>query len=173
LARAPVSVTTQGVDSLGRVTDPSALEACARARARLRVEVPAAWLEEGAAIELTAPARLCCARCDGGGCDGCGRSGVLRAPAEEGDRRIEALVPALAGRAGVALRIPEPFGPEHPIAQIVLEICAAEGASAGVRRMAAAPLPAPTAAALSPGISPWAWAVALVVVAILAALGSR
>lgn len=160
------------MDTLGRVTDPSALAACGRARARLRVEVPAAWLAEGAAIELTAPARLPCARCGGGGCDGCGRSGVLRAPAEAGERRIEARVPALAAD-GVALRIPEPFGPEHPIAQIVLEICVAEGASAGVRRVAAPPLPEPTAAALSPGISPWAWGVALAVLAILAALGSR
>jgi hypothetical protein len=41
------------------------------------VSVPADWLEQGGAIECELPRRLSCARCEGGGCDVCGRSGVI------------------------------------------------------------------------------------------------
>ena len=121
--------------SLGRVLDPAAIDADPGARARLRLEVPEAWLAEGADLELTAPGRLACARCDGGGCDGCARSGVVRAPEGVAARTLRASLPRLAGEAGVALRITQPFGPDHPIAQLHLELRAAATASACVRRL--------------------------------------
>src|SRR5690242_3451348 len=81
--------------SLGRVVDPRALDASSGARARLRVGVPAAWLAEGGELELRVPARLACARCDGGGCDGCARSGALRAPEPASARVVRAYVPRI------------------------------------------------------------------------------
>ncbi len=41
------------------------------------VEVPMEWLEEGANIEVMLPRLLTCARCEGGGCDACGRKGAF------------------------------------------------------------------------------------------------
>jgi hypothetical protein len=163
------SVTSIGVETLGRVADPRALDACDRGRARLRVEVPASWLAAGAALEIAAPLRLACARCDGGGCDGCARSGVLRAPEDAAGRTVVASVPAQRGAEGVALRIPEPFGPAHPIAQLLLEVRAAEAASPGVRR-----LDPPAPAAAPHGLRPVAFAaVVLALLTAVAALLSR
>ena len=150
LAAALGSATAAGVEgSLGRVLDPVAVDADPGARARLRLDVPEAWLVEGADLELTVPRRLACARCDGGGCDGCDRSGVVRAPEDVTDRTLHAHIPSLAGEPGVALRITQPFGPDHPIAQLHLELRAAAGASAGVRRVDAPIAPAPLPLALS------------------------
>jgi hypothetical protein len=126
-----------GKSSLGRVLDPGALDAATGPRARLSVEVPAAWLAEGADLAVTAPARLPCGRCDGGGCDTCGRSGALRAPEVAGDRVVHARVPRAAGAPhGVALRILHPFGEEHAIEQLLLELRAGAAPSAGVTRVA-------------------------------------
>jgi hypothetical protein len=126
--------------ALGRVTDPSALDACEGPRARLAVEVPAAWLAEGADLVIAAPARLTCARCDGGGCDACGRTGALKSPAERDDRLLHVRLPSPTGAAGepqaIALRIPDPFGAEQEIAQLLLEVRPAEQPSASVSRIA-------------------------------------
>ena len=126
-----------GKSSLGRVLDPRALDACPGPRARLRVEVPAAWLAEGADLLVTAPPRLSCARCDGGGCDACARSGALRAPADAGARVLRTRLPSgLATGAALVVRIPHPFGAEHEIHQLLLEVAASGAASACVVRIA-------------------------------------
>jgi hypothetical protein len=123
--------------SLGRVLDPAALDAGVGPRARLRIEVPADWFVEGADLAVTAPVRLSCARCDGGGCDACGRSGVLRAPADAGARVVHASVPrGSGGSSAIVLRIPCPFGPASGIEQLLLEVRASTGASPGVARHA-------------------------------------
>ncbi|HVZ32751.1 MAG TPA: hypothetical protein VG963_10015, partial [Polyangiaceae bacterium] len=41
------------------------------------IEVPARWLELGATVQLRLPRLLPCARCQGGGCDGCERRGAF------------------------------------------------------------------------------------------------
>ena len=122
-----------GKTSLGRVLDPKALDASAGPRARLRVQVPAAWLAEGADLVVTAPARLACARCEGGGCDSCARSGALRAPESAGARVVRTRVP-VSDRA-IAVRIPRPFGADHAIEQLLLEVALGASPSAGVARM--------------------------------------
>lgn len=156
------------MERLSRVADPAALASCEGARARLAVDVPAAWLEEGADLAITAPSRLPCARCDGGGCDGCARSGALRAPEDAALRVVRTRVPPNIGSA-VALRIPQPFGPDHEIAQLVVELHAAPRASDHVRRIAEAPAPA-----ASLPVSPYAVAAVLAAVAaIVAALVGR
>jgi|SRR6185437_15595228 len=151
-----------GKTSLGRVTDPDALSTGAGPRARLSVEVPEAWLAEGADVAVTAPARLVCARCDGGGCDGCARSGALRSP--EGDRVVHASFPASPrslGPRGLALRIPHPFGAGHAIEQLLLELRPGAAPSPCVARVTRPPTG-------SPGRLRLAWPVAAI--AIVAAL---
>lgn len=155
--------------ALGRVTDPDALDTCARARAIVRVDVLAAWLSAGADLEITVPARLACARCEGGGCDGCARSGVVRAPTDAGARVVRAHVPARFDGATIALRLPDPFGEDHPIGQLRVELRAAPIPSAMVRVVTA---PAPTAPpALS--VHPLAVAVLVTFAAVVAALLAR
>ncbi|APR85183.1 Hypothetical protein A7982_10532 [Minicystis rosea] len=159
-------------EPLGQVADPAVLDADPRPRARLRLDVEAAWLTEGADLEITSPIRLPCARCDGGGCDACNRSGVLRAPEEAASRLFTVRVPPQPeGGDAVALRIPEPFGPEHAIGQLIVELHAAAEPSPTVRRLdPPAPL-APTG--LPARIPPLAIAVIVTLAGILAALLSR
>ena len=159
---------------LDRVTDPAALDACAGARARLAVDVPASWLLDGADLTISAPLRLACARCDGGGCDGCERSGALRAPEDPAMRVLHARLPAMrdAG-AAVALRIPAPFGEEHPIAQLLVEVRVAVAPSDLVRRVEVA-RPLAIAGAAPPAPSLLMVAAALVALALaLASIFAR
>jgi hypothetical protein len=127
-----VALSEKNAAALGRVVDPAALAAEDGPLARLRIELPAAWLAEPCAIDVTVPPRLVCARCDGGGCDGCGRSGALRAPSDRSGRTVRVALPRAA--LGAALRIAEPFGPDAGIAQLYLEIREGSGPSAGVAR---------------------------------------
>lgn len=152
-----------GDGTLGRVLDPRALDEGTGARGRVQIEVPAAWLAEGCRLEILAPRRLPCARCDGGGCDACGKSGVLRAPDAEADRRLEITLPGTPGEA-VALRLADPFG-SGLVEQLIVEIRAG-AASSGVTRLAAplAALDAP------PPVIPWRGVVVAAIAAVAAIL---
>jgi hypothetical protein len=119
-------------ETLGRVVDPEALAAEGGPRGLVRIELPAAWLVEPCAIDLTVPPRLVCARCDGGGCDGCERSGAVRAPSDRATRTVRVTLPRDAHR--VAVRIAEPFGPRGGIAQLILEVREGRAPSPGVIR---------------------------------------
>jgi hypothetical protein len=146
---------------LGRVTDPAALAAVRGPRARLSITVPAAWLDGPLSLEIEAPRLLPCDRCDGGGCDGCERSGALRAPEEASGRRLLVRLPAEIGE-GVMVRLAAPFD-GSPIEQLLVAVRVAEAPSACVRRVEAAVAELPRA-------RPWS-AVALVVgLVLLAAL---
>jgi hypothetical protein len=126
------------LEPLGRVIDPEELDRSSGDRARLELEVPEAWLEQGAEIELRAPERLTCARCEGGGCDACGRSGALRAPADEVTRTLRLTVPA-GSDTGVALRLLHPFGDAgaRPIEQLIVEVRPGARASLSAVRLEA------------------------------------
>ncbi len=160
-------------ESLARVVDPRALDEATGGRVRLAVVVPERWLDDGADLLLSLPARLSCARCDGGGCDGCARSGALRMPEDEADRRLRASVPPGSSR-GVALRIPHPFGPDHAVAQLLIEVRAGEAASACVTRVEVPVVLAPAAPRLATSI-PWPMIAAAIAAAgaILAAIFGR
>ncbi len=134
--RRPQRAARRGVDptELGQVVDPTALDISSGPRARLPIELPASWMEAGADLELTIPARLPCARCDGGGCDACGRSGVLRAPMDIAARAMRLRVPAGSGK-GVVLRLVQPFGDAAPIEQLLIEVRPGSAPSQGVRRI--------------------------------------
>jgi hypothetical protein len=154
--------------TLGRLLDPRALDEGTGPRGRVQITVPAAWLTEGCALSLLAPRRLPCARCDGGGCDACGKSGVLRAPDDEAARRLEITLPATQSEA-VALRLADPFG-AGVVDQLIVEIRAG-AASPGVTRVPDALVEA------APELPPIAWrgviiaaiaTVAAILVAVLA-----
>jgi hypothetical protein len=69
------------------------------------VEVPGEWLAEGASVEIKLPRFLPCARCDGGGCDLCGRKGALEAAAAAGSSEVVITLPRQAGAAPSAVRL--------------------------------------------------------------------
>ncbi len=116
--------------ALGRVVDTSALEACGEPRGKHAIEIPIEWI--GADIVVAVPARIVCARCDGGGCDGCRRSGGHRIDGDEQARAIRVRLP-LAMNGAVVLRFVRPFGyTDGSIAQLHLETRVGHGASTGV-----------------------------------------
>src|SRR5689334_18406197 len=105
--------------ALGRVVDSSALDTCAEPRGRHAIEIPPAWI--GAEILVAVPSRVICARCDGGGCDGCNRRGGHRINGDEEARSVRVKLPRVMD-GGVVLRIVRPFGPtDGAIAQLHLE----------------------------------------------------
>ncbi|WP_434042517.1 MULTISPECIES: hypothetical protein [Sorangium] len=127
-----------GRAELGQLIDRDDLDASDGSRGRLSIAVPAAWTRGGADIEIAVPARVTCARCDGGGCDGCARSGAHRAPAELAARTLRLRLPAdLTG--GATLRLVRPFGEHAPLDQLLIDIRADSAASPGVRCVAPPP----------------------------------
>jgi hypothetical protein len=123
---------------LGRLLDKVALENDGRPRAKTAIHVPAAWARETALVEVALPRTLACARCGGGGCDGCGRSGALHGPASAAARRVRVRLPEALGD-GVAMRIADPFGRASPIVQLWIEVRPASAPSASVRRISGKP----------------------------------
>lgn len=92
-----------------------------------RITVPAAWLFRGGTLGCQLPRKLACARCEGGGCDTCGRSGVVAIqPKEQPDlERVE--VNLTGGRDSArAIRVPERGGlaaePDGCRGSLILEL---------------------------------------------------
>lgn len=82
-----------------------------------KVTVPEQYLVAGATIELSLPRNLACAKCDGGGCDACDRSGAVsirkRSDPVEPLRVIlpRTDVSAAGSPSGLVVRVPERGGP--------------------------------------------------------------
>jgi hypothetical protein len=66
------------------------------------VEVPMEWLEEGASVSVVLPRLMPCARCEGGGCDVCGRKGAFEVAAEG---PVVVSLPRQPGAAPSAIRL--------------------------------------------------------------------
>ncbi len=134
--------------ALGRVLDARDLDAAGGPRARLAIDVPAAWIEEGVELVVRTPRLLGCARCDGGGCDACERSGALRAPSDPEARVVRVTVgpssidPERDGSRAIVVRVAQPFGPDEEIDQLLLELRPSASASPSVTRVARATVPA-------------------------------
>jgi len=154
------------------VVDREGLDDDPGPRIRVRIGVPPAWAEARATVTVEAPRRSACARCEGGGCDGCGRSGVVRLADEPAARTFEVQLPASLG-AGALVRLVRPFGAESPVAQVLCEIrptaepegCSRPGTASGA--LVRVPPPGPLVRAAS--APPWtkaAFVVALVVAAL-------
>lgn len=123
--------------ALSRLVDPSALDACDKPRGRMSIEIPVSFA--GAEIEVRVPGRLLCARCDGGGCDGCERRGGHRIPGPEEARRVQVVLP-LKLESGMVLRVAQPLvwanADESIIEQLYIEARLAERASENVKLLA-------------------------------------
>ena len=147
---------------LARVTSPEALDRATGPRAKLELVVPKAWLAEGCALEVTAPKLLCCARCDGGGCDSCGRGGALRAPPRRAQRALQLSLPGDHTTA-VQLRLVDPFA-DSEIEQLLVQVRPGTTTTPGVTRIEPALqlTPSPAAAWVKPLLR-----VALVLLAIV------
>ncbi len=96
---------------LGKITAPER-EGPSGPDVMHRIEVPEAWFEEGVHLEIELPQRLACARCEGGGCDACGRSGAITLYAQgEVPLVVHVGLPRAAPGGVVLLRIPEGGAP--------------------------------------------------------------
>ncbi|MBW2525030.1 MAG: hypothetical protein JRI23_12680 [Deltaproteobacteria bacterium] len=147
---------------LARIVDPGSLDDAAGSRAKVQVVVPPGWLAERAEVELELPAMLCCARCDGGGCDRCNRSGAVRLD-RAADRTLRFTLPDQA--AGAILRLVQPLD-DCDLDQLLVEVRPGNVSSSGVNR-----LPPPTApSAAEPSAEPRSTVVAIAIAAALAAL---
>jgi hypothetical protein len=158
-------------ETLGRILDPGALDACTGPHGRLAIEVPRSW--EGDEIDVAVPPRVACARCEGGGCDACERRGGHRIPGEVEERTVRLRLPSTLGQ-GVVLRLVRPFeGAEAPwLEQLLIEARPGPRPSANVTRIPAPPpelaLAHPTA--LTPLHDPRARRLAFALAALAAAL---
>jgi hypothetical protein len=152
-------------EPLARVVDKYALDSSDGGRARLKVTVPTSWLSEGARLAITAPKLLACARCDGGGCDACDRSGALRGPRAPERREIQLELPSSDDGNGVILRLQRPFE-EGEIDQLLVQIRTGSEPSRGVTRIS----PIVVASGAEEAVSPSWSQIALVAAAILAAI---
>lgn len=113
-----------------------------------RIVVPDAWLRARTTLEIQIPDKLVCAVCEGGGCDACGRAGVLRLrEREEAGEPLRVVLPVRQADAGeFVLRIPgagaaassPDLGPGHLLLSIRPEAEDAAAPSAGVVRVATA-----------------------------------
>lgn len=152
---------------LGRVLDPEELDRAAGPRGRLAIDVVDEWLAAGATVEIIVPSRLTCARCEGGGCDECGRGGAIRVTGDEPARTLRLALPG-TGPAPSQVRLVRPLGDDAGVDQLLIELRPASAASAFCRRIALAPARAHGPAFAARGI-----VVVLVVLAVvlLALLG--
>lgn len=129
----------ESVTALGRVLDPEDLHDDAGPRGRLAVDVPASWLADAAVVEVVVPTMLACARCEGGGCDGCSRSGGLRLTGDATARTLQLTLPRPASDAGrLQLRLVRPLGDDAGLDQLLIELRSAAAPSTFCRRVASA-----------------------------------
>jgi hypothetical protein len=130
--------------ALGKVVDTQSLDESDGPAARLEIDIPRHWLDEGGELEIAAPRRLTCARCDGGGCDACERSGALNAPDDADRRKIAIHLPQkLSGTTEI--RVADPFV-DNAIEQLMVRLSPGSAASEGVRRVRHSAPPTPMAA---------------------------
>lgn len=101
----------------------------------MTVDVPESWLEAGTVLEIVVPKRLACARCDGGGCDGCGRSGAIRIDESEEARTVRITL----SESARAVRLIRPLGADAGLDQLVVELRPAAVASELCRRVRGGP----------------------------------
>ena len=120
---------------LARVLDKEALASATGKAGRTSLRVPAAWLAHGDTIELVVPAMLQCARCDGGGCDACERSGGLRLDGDAATRRVRLVLPKRTDESAFVVRLVQPLGDVVALDQLEVQIAVGELATAGCTRI--------------------------------------
>lgn len=156
---------------LGKVADPDAAAQAPGAHVAVTIRVPRAWLARGEAIvvEVEAPELARCARCEGGGCDACGRSGAVRLASEAAARTFTLSLPPSLGER-TALRVPSPFGAASEVGLVVCEVHVGEDAER-CRRLT--PEPTSSRAPLPVAWVAWVTPIAAALAAIAWALFGR
>lgn len=112
----------------------------------LVVDVPETWLQQGATLQLRLPRLLTCLRCEGGGCDACGRRGAFAREKLGGQEGEPVVVTLPQGKAGACqalqLRLPGlgalSIEPDLPPGHLLLTVRAAtagQASSAAVTRL--------------------------------------
>jgi hypothetical protein len=152
------------VSVLGRVLDPEAIHAMTGPSGRLELRVSPGW--GGRMVEVVAPARVACSRCDGGGCDACNRSGAIKLDPSPARRTLTVCLPRdLSG--GVALRIVHPFGEGGALEVLVLEVRPSDVPDSNVTPIS------PRGLRFRAAYVPTAVAIALAAIALVLAFSSR
>jgi hypothetical protein len=123
------------METLARVVDKDAIEGATGPAACTSVRVPREWLARGDVIELVVPTRLACARCEGGGCDQCNRSGGVRIEGDEAARRIRVGLPKRGEGGAFSIRLLQPLGDGAMLDVLVVEILAADAPSENCARV--------------------------------------
>ncbi len=177
--------------ALGRVLRDEDLTGDRGPDGRLRVRVHVDWLAQGARVSLRVPRMLACATCDGGGCDGCGRSGaVVTRGRKDAPEHVDVRLPK--STRPVIVRLPRRggVGDEGKVRGLLLVVVApGHEPTEGVTLVAIdddapsqrshGPAHGPRARAVAPPIAPhspsastrWAWAL-LAAAAVAAAYGA-
>jgi hypothetical protein len=132
----------------------------------MTVELPREWLAAGDTVDIVIPARVACARCEGGGCDRCNRSGALRVPGDEAARTLRLALPRPAGER-TRVRVACPLGDDASLEQLWVDLRPASDPSPLCRRVTS------EATVVANPAAGWVVAVLLVLVALLAALVTR
>jgi hypothetical protein len=163
------------VAELARTLDRQALDDDPGPRVRLQLAVPLEWAREGATVRVVAPPRVACARCDGGGCDSCGRAGAYKLSQSPDERAFELTLPAGLPADGAELRVSRPFGAGSPIAQALCQVrqVGLGELPRGCTRVDAAPGGPRGGAVGLAALSPWRVAVAVVALALAAWVAAR
>lgn len=130
------------------------------------VEVPMEWLEEGASVSIALPRLLSCARCEGGGCDACGRKGAFETSAAG---PLVVSLPRQPGPSAVRLRLPgygargdEALPPGHLILTVVPRDAAFGWAPATSLTKLEAPGGAPRATSTHWAVGLWGLAIGMI-----------
>lgn len=152
-------------NALGTVVFRDAVARAEGAHVSLSIVVLPSWAERGATVAVVAKERLVCARCDGGGCDGCEKSGAVKLPREAEARTFSLVLPPNMVEPS-AVRVPRPFGERLPVALAICVVRLGEAASG----CSLVSVPSPEEPAGPPRSLVWAAPVVALVVALVAAL---
>ena len=105
---------------LARLLDRAELDALEGPHGKMTTTFSSAQLGEEVAIVV--PSRVVCARCDGGGCDACGRSGAIRIDREESERTAYFVLPTEAGDGSFRVRLVRPLGDDAGLEQLTVDV---------------------------------------------------
>ncbi len=152
-----------------------------------RITVAREWLSRGATVEFELPRNITCARCEGGGCDVCERSGAVSTrPRKEEPESIQITLPEThtddgppsSSQRSVVVRIPDRGGmPESdsdlPRGNLLVSVRFGTVEEANAEHVSLSIPPPPVAAPIEPAAAPEEappipWMLVLALVALLA-----
>lgn len=106
---------------LARLLDRDEIDSAEGPRGTMSIALPVEWLAGGDTVEVVVPTRLVCARCEGGGCDACGRSGAIRIAGEQAERTTRFVLPKTTSER-LVVRLVRPLGDEVDLSQLCIEV---------------------------------------------------